>query len=439
MSGRSEANRQRLVGLIWVYFVLLIAEGALRKWVVPEYSNALLIVRDPVAAAIIVFGMRDGFLPIAGAMRGLAFLGAAFVVLSGLQAALGYVRSGPLMAFGLRTYFLHPPLIFVMARVLDARSLRRLLLATLILSVPIAGLMVEQFQSGPQAWINTGAGQGGRQIATAMGRIRPSGPFSFVTGPVSFFSLVFAYLLASHFGRHNVPAMLRWGGWASVLVAIAVSGSRSIVAGLILVAAATFAAVVLRPKFVTGIVRAVAAAAIVGTVVWSFGVVQQGADVLNARFTEAGGAGDLVQRSTASYMYAKAAWVEAPLLGLGLGLGTNAGAALIGAGVFHLGEDEWTRVIFEAGPVLGVAYLAWRFWIAILAFRLSARIASAGYVLPLALFGACASNLVMGQWGQPTTQGFAVWVAGLCLASCRVAAVSAGNTGAPISMSGFTT
>ena len=422
MSSRSEVAHRRLVMLLWVYFVLLIAEGALRKWVMPEFSRPLLIVRDPVAAAIILLAMRDGYLQMEGAMRALAFLGAAFLVLSGLQVALAYVRSVPLIAFGLRTYFLHAPVIFVMARVLDSRDLKRLALATLILSVPITGLMVEQFQSGPQDWINTGVGQGGRQLSASMGRIRPAGPFSFVTGPVSYYSLACAYLLASHFRRNELPAMLRWCGWAALLVAVAVSGSRSIIVGLVPVVVAAVAALALRPRFVTGLVPAVATIAVIGTLVWSFTVVQEGTDVLAARFVQAGGTNELIHRSTASYVYAKAAWTDAPLLGLGLGLGTNAGAAMVGAGVFQLGEGEWMRVIFEAGPVLGIAYLAWRFWIAIQALRLSAQAASAGYVLPLALLGACASNIVMGQWGQPTTQGFGVWVAGLCLASCRVAA-----------------
>jgi len=31
---------------IWLYFILLIFEGALRRWVLPGFSNPLLVVRD---------------------------------------------------------------------------------------------------------------------------------------------------------------------------------------------------------------------------------------------------------------------------------------------------------------------------------------------------------------------------------------------------------
>src|ERR1700758_5072958 len=39
--------------LFWAYFLLLIFEGALRKWIVPQLSAPLLIVRDPIAVIII--------------------------------------------------------------------------------------------------------------------------------------------------------------------------------------------------------------------------------------------------------------------------------------------------------------------------------------------------------------------------------------------------
>jgi len=38
--------------LIWIYFFLLIFEGALRKWIAPSLANVLLVVRDPVLLAI---------------------------------------------------------------------------------------------------------------------------------------------------------------------------------------------------------------------------------------------------------------------------------------------------------------------------------------------------------------------------------------------------
>src|SRR5437660_6926439 len=49
--------------LIWTYLVLLIFEGALRKWIVPQLSNPLLIIRDPVVIAIFLLALRAGVFP----------------------------------------------------------------------------------------------------------------------------------------------------------------------------------------------------------------------------------------------------------------------------------------------------------------------------------------------------------------------------------------
>ena len=48
---------------IWLYLILLIAEGALRKWVLPGLATPLLIVRDPIAAFMIFQAFRLNILP----------------------------------------------------------------------------------------------------------------------------------------------------------------------------------------------------------------------------------------------------------------------------------------------------------------------------------------------------------------------------------------
>jgi len=35
--------------LVWLYIILVITEGALRKWFLPSLSDSLLIIRDPIA------------------------------------------------------------------------------------------------------------------------------------------------------------------------------------------------------------------------------------------------------------------------------------------------------------------------------------------------------------------------------------------------------
>lgn len=414
----TERNRTRLVRLLWLYFALLIVEGALRKWVFPELSDVLLVARDPVAAVILLLAIRDGYLPNVSLTRMLAWLLPLFAVLGVLQV----VTQGlplPVFAFGLRTYFLHPPLIFVMALVLTPRDVRQVVLVTLVAAIPIAWLMTQQFNADRFAWINRGTGEGGLQIVSSMGRIRPAGPFSYISGPVFFYVMTMACLVASHLRGMRVPLLLQACGWGTLVVAAAVSGSRSLIAGLIPVGLAVVFALLKRPGLMGPLAKATIVAAGVTMLVLGFTVVQDGLEVLDSRIVESGGTREIAQRSSDLYVMTQTAWFEAPLMGRGIGFGTNTANAFVGARVFRFGETEWARILFEAGPILGGAYLFWRAWLALRLLRAASSAVSAREVLPLLLVAGALSNLVLGPWGQPTTQGFAVWTSGLAFAACR--------------------
>src|SRR3954466_2389466 len=49
--------------LIWLYFGLLIIEGRLRRWVLTQYSDLLLVVRDPVVLVIYFMALRAHVFP----------------------------------------------------------------------------------------------------------------------------------------------------------------------------------------------------------------------------------------------------------------------------------------------------------------------------------------------------------------------------------------
>ena len=74
---RTVIHIRRLIGL---YLVLLVLEGALRKWAFPQFSNPLLIVRDPVVIVIYLLALRAGVFP-----RG------AYIVSLGIIAVLSFI------------------------------------------------------------------------------------------------------------------------------------------------------------------------------------------------------------------------------------------------------------------------------------------------------------------------------------------------------------
>jgi hypothetical protein len=112
------------------------------------------------------------------------------------------------------------------------------------------------------------------------------------------------------------------------------------------------------------------------------------------------------------------ALTKAPFLGYGLGIGTNAGAKfLTGRSGFLLTEGEWSRIFFEIGPVLGLAYIGLRVGLVVWVALLCLKSVKQGNVLPLLLFSSSALPMISGQFGQPTILGFSVFTTGLALAA----------------------
>src|SRR5205807_4342781 len=69
------ATLQNIRRLIYLYLFLLIIEGALRKWIVPQFSNPLLLVRDPVVLMIYLLAWRAHIFPRNAFISSLATIG----------------------------------------------------------------------------------------------------------------------------------------------------------------------------------------------------------------------------------------------------------------------------------------------------------------------------------------------------------------------------
>lgn len=421
--------KHTLKPLIWLYIFLLIGEGALRKWILPGLSDALLIVRDPVLLVIYFVAIRQGL------VRWNHFL-TAFTVMAVL--AVGFsVMAGQdhpaILAYGLRTNFLHFPLIWVMAAVLDRRDVDYIGMALLGTAVLMAPLMVRQFSSAPDAYVNRGVGlTGGEnlQIFGADGRIRPPGFFAFITGPQLFYPLVAAFLFGQLTAvRRRLPWPLLTLAALAIAVALPVSISRSTVVGTLVVGVcfvvtlsslsgsiAARLAVLLR----IGLILAVLAAALSRLPLFSEAV-----DVFLMRWLDTGsdysGWTDILLRSLEQYTNIFRYVADAPLLGHGIGMGSNVAARLLyGAPDIVLAEEEWGKNILELGPVLGLAFIALRFTMVIyFASKALTVLRSDQNPLPLLILAACAMAVSQGQLGPPTVLGFAVIGPGLLLAATR--------------------
>lgn len=411
-----------LKSFIWLYVVLLIFEGALRKWVIPSLSDPLLIIRDPVVMAIYVMAFFTGRFPLNGFI-----VATAALAVGSTMASLFAGNTNPLVvAYGLRINYGHLPLIWIMAQVLTRKDVERLGCFLLLVAIPMTLVMVMQFRSPMNAPINRGIGSDeGGQIFGAMGRIRPPGFFSFITGPQVFYPLVAAFFLHQATANRRLWWPVLIGCGLAVLVALPVSISRTAmlatgIVGIAFVLSMSRAGIGLGSKFKT-----VLTLGVVGIAVSFLPIFSEGREVFLARWetaavsTEGDAWGGIIGRVLGGFTQPFYWAAKAPFFGHGIGVGSNVGARLLSGRVgFLLAEDEWGKIFLELGPLLGGAFIAFRVWIVLhLGLKALSALFQRRDNLPILILSAAAIPIALYQWAPPTLLGFAVVGGGLVLAS----------------------
>ncbi len=424
MNKTAPSDLTRLRQLIWLYFWLLIFEGALRRWVLPSLATPLLLVREPVAIAILVLAAKGGLLQ----NLPLYALGAGITAASMLLTMLVAHRDLTVALYGARIMLLHAPLIFVIARVFQLPDVLRMGRACAVIGLPMTLLIAAQFFLPQSHFLNIGiGGEGTAGFGSNTERFRPPGTFSFTLGLTQFFSALGAMLIAfTALGRYT-----RTWWWASATVAIVVSVPLSMSRGLLFhlmvtggtVAAAGALNIRLAPRIVLG-AFAIGALAWAATFIPAFGSAMEAFTTRWSSANDEGGgmvAGVFVDRFLGGLWSALTGAHTLPFVGLGLGLGTNVGAALrTGQRDFLVAEGEWLRIVGEMGPLLGLALIAVRVAIAVGILQHALRSWRRLNPVPLILASVAVLWIAQGDWAQPTSLGFSVLLGGLSLAATRL-------------------
>lgn len=404
--------------LIWFYFILLLFEGALRKWFLPGLSQGLLIVRDPVVIWIYYLCYGQGIFPLNNKYLQKCFL---WVIIAILLSLLVNKTHPFTIAYGARTNLLHFPLIFIMARVLTWNDVINFGKAFLLLSLPMTWVVAQQFQGDAEDFINTAAGGTGSQLETSGGKVRASGTFSFVSGIVFYYCFTVSYIIYGFLMKGTFPKWMLYLGTSSTLLAMVTAGSRSVIAECLQVVACIGFLAYFKPSEFGRIAASVFGFSTLALILYSqIDLFAEGLQFLSLRFEEAANVegtpveayfNRYFQMVLAPYYYSL--WTD--WFGNGLGTATRAGAAL--GGGFGFAENAWSRPVTENGIIVGGLFIAWRIWITKDLLVSCIRAIKRGSYLAVFLFGAAGPVLLFGLLGQPTNLGFAAFGSGLCLAA----------------------
>lgn len=401
-----------------LYFWLLLLEGVLRKWVFPGWSDVLFIIRDPLVVLIYLQAIRLGIFPVRPATLALCLIAI-------LSLAFAFINEAPpeVILFGMRTNYLHLPLVFIMPAVFSHADVRRYGRWVLLFTIPTIWLMWLQFNADPEAWVNVGVGGGGQMLG-ALGHVRAPGPFSFVGGAAAFFGFVAAFVIYGWRQSGVYPRLLLIVATAAIAAAIPLSVSRTLLFVVLVVAAFGLAA---SARDMRGIMAyAGPLAAVVAILALSAETAY--VEAFTARWDLAAGDGgsditiNVGERILNEYTMPFEVAADTPIFGRGVGLGTVAGARLAtGSRDFLLAESELARIVQELGPLLGFVFIGWRVWLAAWIVLASWRhLREQGDALPWMLTGATFLSVLSGQWGPSTQLGFAVFGAGLTLSALNL-------------------
>lgn len=356
-------REQRMGTLIIWFAALILLEGVLRKWLLTPIEQPLVFIREPILLLIYYYYARDFGIRKSWFIPYLLFSG-LIVVLALLQAIYWeYPILVPLL--GIRFYLFYIPLAFIMGEVLTQYQMGRLLRFLLWTAIPIGILVFFQFMSPVESWINKGLSDDVEGRFTVVdGIVRPYGPFTFVSPQTHWAAILLSIIIVcwEKLKTYSIPIWLFLAAMAATLVMGALSGARSYFGFAILITICYVLAGFSSFKVAVGVKRIfyTFSLTIVFFTVFVLAI-PKAYDSMNQRQQQAiSSEGSSLGRVIEGFTDVAEPFTHAPLLGYGLGAGSNAGNAVRGSTGLSLGETEWSRMINELGIVFGYPVLLLR-------------------------------------------------------------------------------
>ena len=369
-----------------VTFVLVILEGAIRKWLFPGAQDLVYFAKD-----VVLLGAYAGFLrsrerlryrpPAMPALRIALLSGAVFGLFSIFNPALPNLFVGIL---GWKAYFFYIPLLYVMPAAFDADGeLARFLRRYALLSIPVGLLGLAQFFSPSSSALNTYARGGeaeGGYVSTfgTSAFVRVTATFSYISGYASYLFATAILILA-------ILSTLQWRfkGNLKVYVALGMTLLGMLMTGS---RGPVFTLALLFPFYwFLAVVRERQGGAIFGRLLLGLGILAvllsyAGAQALTAFEGRAVGSEDAASRFAAPFLAPAKILSDAGPFGYGIGA-THQTAVAVTHGIAPYSwlnglvtEVESGRVMLELGP-LGFLLIYWaRVYLIFFALRQALRL-----------------------------------------------------------------
>jgi len=374
-------------------FVLLVFEGALRKWALPGAQAQIYLIKDAILLAVYVGFMLDNrrTLP-APAGTGLIKIVLVVGFLWGCIEVLNPNSPSILVGvMGVKAYFLYAPIAFILPYAIKSQEhLFVLIRRYLFMAIPVAVFGFIQIMAGPASSLNVyvRASEDVPALIATFGRedfVRTSGTFSYVSGYTAFLGFV-AFLAIGYNMAHGwrlknniIPIV----ALALVVGAMFTTGSRGPI--WVLLATSPVVLWLAATSKVLSFQTAMRLCLLVPMItILALNVSPQAFQAFMERAEQADTSYTL-ERAFSWFYQTTGVLPAEPLLGIGIGTTHPAALSIMGAESPWwvpdelLTEDEMARVTVEVGPIGLLLTYFLRFLIAAFALRSAMRFKDPAY------------------------------------------------------------
>lgn len=181
-------------------FLILVLEGALRKWVLPQASDMIYFLKDIIllGAYFNFYGFSASdkkFFSKISTINILIYMAVGWCIFQVFNPSLG----SPLVGlFGLRGYLIYLPLIWMVPPLFESvDELYKFLRSHLLLTIPVGIIGIIQFFSPTTSWINAYANEKAQAVVTfgVTGAVRITGTFPYISGYGVYLVVCFGLLI----------------------------------------------------------------------------------------------------------------------------------------------------------------------------------------------------------------------------------------------------
>ena len=351
-----------LIVLVWS-----VLEGAVRKWLFPEYQAPILQIKDMAliaAYAGCLFTQRPR--PHPGDRSSLL---STLVLLQTIYCFVEIANPAlptPILGFyGFKLYVVYLPLVLVMPEIVTTRAqVQRMLLWICASAIPVGLLGLYQFTLSPAHWLNQYVShEAGQETAVSLfgggtgeggdfryGHARTSSTFSYIGGFTTYLLTALPFALATLLStqRLNRATLIAVAALVISIGATFTTGSRTPV-----LVFAIIAPIMLLVAGTKGLIPLGLALRLTGMAAIAFGVsLVLFTNAATAFWFRAENSDSTTSRLLSPLVQTVDAFQQSPLFGLGVGANANVGASLVDPSLYWLNllvELESARVMQELG------------------------------------------------------------------------------------------